>query len=55
VLADRGVWVTNEKTLLERAGLRGIDEVLAAASTRPDDLVAALRGAEALFESVLPG
>ncbi|QPP09986.1 nucleotidyltransferase domain-containing protein [Streptomyces bathyalis] len=55
VLADRGVWVTNEKTLLERAGLRGIDEVLAAASTRPDGLAAALREAEALFESVLPG
>ncbi|SCK57524.1 nucleotidyltransferase domain-containing protein [Streptomyces sp. WMMB 322] len=55
VLAGRGVWVTNEKTLLERAGLRGIDEVTASASTRPEDLEEALREAEAFFESVVPG
>ncbi|MGW7536568.1 nucleotidyltransferase domain-containing protein [Amycolatopsis sp. NPDC054798] len=29
VLAARGEWVTNEKTLLERAGLRGLDDVVA--------------------------
>jgi predicted nucleotidyltransferase len=28
VLAARGEWVTNEKTLVERAGLRGIDDIL---------------------------
>ncbi|WP_326836150.1 nucleotidyltransferase domain-containing protein [Amycolatopsis rhabdoformis] len=28
VLAARGEWVTNEKTLVERAGLRGLDDVL---------------------------
>ncbi|MFF4591659.1 nucleotidyltransferase domain-containing protein [Amycolatopsis sp. NPDC001319] len=28
VLAAQGEWVTNEKTLVERAGLRGIDDVL---------------------------
>lgn len=58
VLAGRGVWVTNEKTLLERAGLRGIDDVPAgrpaAASPRPDDLDAALRETRALFDSVCP-
>ena len=39
VLAARGEWVTNEKTLLTRAGLRSIDDFIAAA--RPDP--AALR------------
>ena len=29
VLAGRGEWVTNDKTLLDRAGLRRIDDVLA--------------------------
>ncbi len=28
VLAARGEWVTNEKRLLERAGLRGVDELV---------------------------
>ncbi|HUB42289.1 MAG TPA: nucleotidyltransferase domain-containing protein [Streptosporangiaceae bacterium] len=31
VLAARGEWVTNEKTLLTRAGLRPVDELIAAA------------------------
>ena len=34
VLAARGEWVTNEKTLLTRAGLRQVDEFIAGA--RPD-------------------
>jgi predicted nucleotidyltransferase len=34
VLAARGQWVTNDKTLLTRAGLRQVDEFIAAA--RPD-------------------
>jgi len=29
VLAARGQWVTNEKQLIDRAGLRGIDDILA--------------------------
>jgi hypothetical protein len=29
VLAGRGEWVTNEKRLLERAGLRTVDGVIA--------------------------
>jgi hypothetical protein len=37
VLATRGQWVTNEKTLFTRAGLREIDEILATA--RPDPVV----------------
>ena len=35
VLAARGQWVTNEKTLLTRAGLRRIDEFLATANPEP--------------------
>lgn len=35
VLAARGQWVTNEKTLLTRAGLRQIDEFIAAARPEP--------------------
>jgi hypothetical protein len=34
VLAARGEWITNEKTLLARAGLRQVDEFIAEA--RPD-------------------
>ena len=37
VLAGRGQWITNEKTLLTRAGLRQVDEFIAAA--RPDPSV----------------
>ena len=35
VLAARGQWVTNEKTLLTRAGLRQVDEFLAVATSDP--------------------
>ncbi len=35
VLAARGEWITSEKTLLTRAGLRQVDEFIAAA--RPDE------------------
>jgi predicted nucleotidyltransferase len=33
VLAARGEWVTNEKKLVDRAGLRGVDDLLASHST----------------------
>jgi nucleotidyltransferase-like protein len=35
VLAARGEWITNEKTLLTRAGLRQVDELIAAARPAP--------------------
>lgn len=38
VLAGRGHWVTNEKRLLERAGLRGLDTVLDSLGTSPREL-----------------
>jgi predicted nucleotidyltransferase len=38
LLAARGEWVTNEKTLLARAGLRHIDQFIAAATPTPQSL-----------------
>ncbi len=48
VLAARGDWVTNEKTLLTRAGLRGVDEILAVTRCEPRSLVEAVDRARAL-------
>ncbi|MDN3020980.1 nucleotidyltransferase domain-containing protein [Streptomyces sp. S.PB5] len=51
VSAGRGEWVTNEKRLLERAGLRAVDDVLTSLSADrdPDALNRAVDEAEALF------
>lgn len=51
VLAARGEWVTNEKRLLERAGLRGTDAVLGQLGSDPEALVRVIDEAEALFSS----
>ncbi|MFJ2772786.1 nucleotidyltransferase domain-containing protein [Streptomyces sp. NPDC087300] len=58
VLAARGEWVTNEKRLLERGGLRGVDDVLAALATAAGDdapraLAAALTEATELIEAAV--
>ena len=42
VLARRGQWVTNEKTLIDQAGLRGIDEILAGLTPLPTHLLTAV-------------
>ncbi|MBO2449535.1 nucleotidyltransferase domain-containing protein [Actinomadura barringtoniae] len=47
VLAARGEWVTNEKRLLQRAGLRGADDIIANLS--PDALPDAITETERLF------
>ncbi|MEU3944877.1 nucleotidyltransferase domain-containing protein [Streptomyces sp. NPDC029526] len=49
VLAERGEWVTNEKRLLDRAGLREVDGILAGMRSRPESLTSAVAAAEALF------
>ncbi|MFB6643013.1 nucleotidyltransferase domain-containing protein [Streptomyces chartreusis] len=56
VLAGRGEWVTNEKRLLERAGLRTVDGVLASLSegADPEALIQAIARAQAIFEAVNP-
>ncbi|MEV4617773.1 nucleotidyltransferase domain-containing protein [Asanoa sp. NPDC049573] len=42
VLAARGEWVTNDKRLLERAGLRDVDPLVAGMTTDPAALTATL-------------
>lgn len=42
VLAERGEWITNEKRLLERAQLRGVDGVLAGLKADPASLTEAV-------------
>ena len=49
VLAARGEWATNDKTLLDRAGLREIDELVAGLHGEPAELVEAVDRAEELF------
>jgi hypothetical protein len=49
VLAERGEWITNEKTLLDRAGLRGVDAILAGLSADPAALIRAAEQAGALL------
>ena len=49
VLAERGEWVTNEKTLIDRAGLRDVDAILAGLAAGPATLRSALDQAEALL------
>ncbi|NKQ58174.1 nucleotidyltransferase domain-containing protein [Amycolatopsis sp. K13G38] len=49
VLAARGEWVTNEKRLLKRAGLRGIDPIIAGLA--PESLGQAITAAEELFRT----
>jgi hypothetical protein len=51
IMATRGEWVTNEKRLLARAGLRGIDTVVAGLRPEPDILARCVAEAEALFEA----
>jgi len=53
VLAARGLWVTNEKRLLARAGLAGLDDVLAGAAAEPEALVAVVDRARSLCEQAL--
>ncbi|MCZ2525782.1 nucleotidyltransferase domain-containing protein [Streptomyces sp. HB2AG] len=53
VLAARGEWVTNEKRLLERAGLRETDRILAGLTAEPGVLTTALDRAAELFEAAV--
>ncbi|WP_329290592.1 nucleotidyltransferase domain-containing protein [Streptomyces pseudovenezuelae] len=52
VLAARGEWVTNEKRLLERAGLRDADRVVASLTASPEAAVRAVKEMRDLFERV---
>ncbi|MEU4442199.1 nucleotidyltransferase domain-containing protein [Actinosynnema sp. NPDC050801] len=51
VLAARGYWTTNEKRLLQQAGLRGVDAVVAGLRPEPGALARAITEAERLFRA----
>jgi hypothetical protein len=53
VLAARGQWITNEKTLLGRAGLREIDAILAGLVPEPGPLRTAVDTATTLLQAAL--
>lgn len=55
VLAHRGEWVTNEKQLLSKAGLRGIDDVVMQLEPEPASLLQAVARARALCVSATRG
>lgn len=49
ILAHRGEWITNEKQLLTRAGLRGIDDLVGRLGNDPESLLGAERQAHDLL------
>jgi predicted nucleotidyltransferase len=49
VLAARGEWVTNEKGLVARAGLRDVDALLGTLTRDPDELAQRITDVEALL------
>jgi predicted nucleotidyltransferase len=51
--AGAGQWMTNEKTLLDRTGLRGVDEILAGLTPDAGTLTRAVERALELFEIVV--
>jgi len=53
VLAARGQWVTNEKTLLGRAGLRQVDELFAAVGSTSEALLGLVVRTRALCSEAL--
>jgi len=53
ILAARGEWVTNEKTLLTRAGLRPVDDIVAKLTSDPQTLIHAVRSVRELAEREL--
>jgi Nucleotidyltransferase domain. len=53
ILAARGEWVTNEKTLLTRAGLRPVDDIIAKLTSDPQTLIHAVRSVRELAEREL--
>jgi predicted nucleotidyltransferase len=53
VLAATGQWITNEKRLVERAGLRGLDEILTALTPDPGALTGTVDAAEAFLREAV--
>ena len=53
VLAARGEWVTNEKRLLESAGLRDVDEIISGLRAEPRSLGYAINEARRRFNGAV--
>ncbi|KZC95619.1 nucleotidyltransferase domain-containing protein [Clavibacter tessellarius] len=53
ILAHRGEWITNEKQLLTRAGLRGVDAVVAGMGAESADLLRAADAVEDLLRDAV--
>jgi hypothetical protein len=53
VLAATGQWVSNEKALLDRAGLRGVDEILAGLTAAPGQLTTAVDATLTLLQDAV--
>lgn len=53
VLARRGEWVTNEKRIIERAGLREVDSVLAGLTPDAESLTRAVDSALELLDTLV--
>jgi hypothetical protein len=52
VLAARGEWCLNEKSMLARAGLRGVDEIVPALSPDPSELARSVSEVQQLCRKV---
>lgn len=50
VLAARGTWVVNEKRMMNRAGLRGVDDIVADLAADPQRLRETVMRARELFD-----
>jgi len=53
VLASAGQWITNEKMLVDRAGLRDLDRIAAGLEPSPRTLTAALDHATAVLAEAI--
>lgn len=53
ILAARGQWVTNEKTLLTRGGLDSVNQVIAEPASSPPDLIRTVAATRQLCEATL--
>ncbi|GII82712.1 DNA polymerase subunit beta [Sphaerisporangium siamense] len=53
ILASKGHWTTNEKTLLDQAGLRPIDQLLATLTPTPTSLTTTLDEATTFLKAAL--
>jgi len=51
ILAARGEWVTNEKRLLTRAGLSGIDDIVTGLQADPSVLIGSVARARTLLDA----